>query len=185
MVGVTLAAMLLLGHASIGRADDVSISLSTTITGSPGSVLTVFGSLTNNTSNTLYFGSDAIDLTAPGTVATASDDIILNGLLGSGPSSIAAGAVLTDVELFSVKLLGGPGVYSGNTFNLFGGTDGAGCASGASDCASPLGSAAFSVIVKAGSASVPEPDCLALCSIGALLMGFRPRRRLQSTTYHP
>ncbi len=56
-----------------------------------------------------YFGNDAINLTAPSTVATASDDIILNGLLGTGPTSIAAGVTLRNVDLLSVQILGGSG----------------------------------------------------------------------------
>src|SRR5580692_9529542 len=139
--------------APSAQADTVSVSLVTDVTGPAGSTITVFGNLTNTTSSTQYFGNDAINLTAPSTVATASDDIILNGLFGTAPTSIAAGATLSNVDLFSVQILGGSGTYSGNTFQLIGGTDAVGCANGAADCNNLLGTANFSLNV----APVPLP----------------------------
>jgi hypothetical protein len=174
ILGTAFAMVILLGHSSLGRADMVSISINTPVTGSPGTDITVFGNLTNNTTSTQYFGNDAINLTAPSTVATASDDIILNGLLGSGPASIAAGATLTNVDLFTVQIVGGSGTFAGNTFQLIGGTDATGCANGASDCNTLLGTANFSVNVPA---SVPLPAAVWLLISGLAGLGvFAPKR---------
>src|ERR1035437_5102070 len=166
-----LAAMLSIGQACVAYADSISISLSPPVTGSPGDSITVFGSLTNTTSSTLYFGSDAINLTAPGTVATATDDIIVNGLFDLGPTSIAAGATLDNVDLFSVQLLSGTATYSGNSFELIGGTDVAGCQTGATDCTTLLGGTTFSINVAAPT-PVPEPSStlLIVSGIGFLLV---------------
>ena len=169
-----LAAALLLSQALSVRADEVSIAITTDISGAPGSTITVFGNLTNNTTATQYFGNDAINLTAPDTVATASDDIILNGLLGNGPTSVAAGAMLTDVDLFSVQILAGSGTYSGNSFQLVGGTDAAGCVNGAVDCTTLLGTGNFALTVAP--VPLPSTNWLLLSGVGALF-GLTYRRR--------
>ncbi|MGO9991143.1 MAG: VPLPA-CTERM sorting domain-containing protein [Steroidobacteraceae bacterium] len=173
ITGALLGALLLLGRTSFAHADEISIS-APTVTGSPGDTITVFGNLTNNTSNALYFGNDAVNLTAPSTVATASDDIILNGLLGTGPTSIAAGATLTSVDLFSVQILGGSGTYSGNSFQLIGGTDAVGCANGSSDCNNLLGTANFSIYVAP--VPVPAAGWLMLSGLGGLAAMVRKKR---------
>jgi hypothetical protein len=168
-------AILLLGYVSVAQADQVTISLVTDITGSGGSTITVFGNLTNTTASTQYFGNDAINLTVPSTVATASDDIILNGLFGAGPTSIAAGTTLSNVDLFSVQILGGSGAYTGNTFQLIGGTDAVGCSNGAPDCNNLLGTANFSINV----APVPLPAAawLMLSGLGGLAATARKKQR--------
>jgi hypothetical protein len=173
-VGVALAGVMFLGHASFARADMVSISLTTNVTGSSGTILTVFGNLTNTTSSTQYFGNDSINLTAPPSVATASDDVILNGLFGAGPVSIAAGATLTNVDLFSVQFLSGAGNYSGNTFQLLGGTDAVGCANGAADCNTLLGTTTFSLTETS---TVPLPAAAWLLVSGLGTLGAIARKR--------
>jgi hypothetical protein len=177
ILGTALVILILLGHSPLSRADMVTISIITPVTGSPGTDITVFGNLTNNTSSTQYFGNDAINLTAPSTVASASDDIILNGLLGTGPTSIAAGATLTGVDLFTVQLLGGFGTFTGNTFQLIGGTDAVGCANGASDCNTLLGTANFSVNVPS---AVPLPAAVWLLISGLGWLGVFARKRVAS-----
>jgi hypothetical protein len=170
---IAVAAFIFLVQVSIAEADEVSVSLITNITGTGGETITVLGNLTNTTSSTEYFGNDAINLAAPNTVATASDDIIVNGLLGSGPTSIAAGATLTNVDLFSVQFLGGAGSYTGNTFQLFGGTDAVGCANGAADCNTLLGTATFSLTETS---PVPLPATAWLFISGLGLLSAIPRK---------
>jgi len=169
----SLTALLLLSGASVGHADEVSISIPSDVMGAPGNTITVFGTLTNTTSDTQYFGSDAINLTAPASAANGSDDLIINGLLGGGPTSIAPGATLTDVDLFSVQFLSGSGTYAGNTFQLFGGTDAVGCANGAADCNNLLGTGNFSLQVS----SVPIPGAVWLLVSGLAGLGLFARRR--------
>jgi hypothetical protein len=43
-----------------------------------------------------------------------------------------------DAPMLSEQLLGGSGTFTGNSFQLFGGTDGTGCANSASDCTTLL-----------------------------------------------
>ena len=173
-IAVFLAAVVFCSASSVW-ADDITLSLTTAVTGPAGSVITVYGDLTNNTSGTLYFSDDAINLAAPSTVATAADDIILNGLLALGPASIGANSTLDGVDLFTIQLLGGAGTYAGNLFDLFGGTDPVACSSGTLGCDTQLGGTSFSFDVTSPTLT-PEPSTLLLLGLGLTSLGFLRRK---------
>ncbi|MGH9739187.1 MAG: PEP-CTERM sorting domain-containing protein [Candidatus Acidiferrales bacterium] len=171
--GVLMAA-LVFALATPLRADDVSVSLTTNITGPVGSSVTVFGDVTNDTSSTLYFSDDAMNIAAPGTLASAADDLIINGFLGLEPTSIAPNST-ANLDLFTMSLLGGSGDYTGNSFVLIGGTDAVACSSGTIGCDTQLGSTAFDFSVGT-LVPTPEPGTLLLMGIGLASLVFLLKR---------
>ncbi len=177
-VFAALLSALLFSLAAPMRADDITIQLTTSITGPVGDTITVFGNLTNNTSNTLDFGDDAINLAAPASVASAVDDLITNGFVG-GPTSIAPNATLGNVDLFTISLLGGAGTYAGNAFDLIGGTDPVACSLGTTGCDQDLGGTTFSFDVAAPTPT-PEPATLLLLAPGFASLGLLRKRLMLS-----
>ncbi|MGH9599931.1 MAG: PEP-CTERM sorting domain-containing protein [Terracidiphilus sp.] len=173
---LALAALLLCAClAPRAFADDVTIANLTAISGQPGDSITVYGDLTNNSSSTLYFNNDAINLSVDASVATASDDLITNAILGFGPASMDPGDSITGVDLFTLNLAGGSGVYTGNTFDLYGGT----CL-GPEDCNDQLGGGVFSFEVNnpgGNPAPTPEPATFWLLAGGLFAAAFFVRRR--------
>lgn len=165
----------LLSSTSSAWADDITISLTTVVSGLAGSSITVFGNLTNNTSGTLYFSDDAINLASPIGVATAADDLIVNGLLGLEPTAINANSTLDNVDLFTISLLGVPGTYAGNLFDLIGGTDPVACSVGTVGCDTNLGSTQFSFDITSPTPA-PEPSTLLLLASGFAILGFLRRK---------
>jgi PEP-CTERM motif-containing protein len=175
---------LCLSSASPARADDITLSLTTDITGPVGSTITVYGDMTNTTSNDLYFSDEALNLPVPSTVATGAGDVILNGLLFAGPTMIGAGSTLDNVDLFTIQLLGGAGTYSGNLYDLIGGTDPLACSIGTVGCDTDLGSTSFSFNVTSPTA-VPEPSSLLLLGSGlASLVFLRRKANYRDNTVH-
>lgn len=177
LVGAALLSLPFLFAASTAHADALTISLSTAISGNGGDAITVFGNLTNNSLDTLYFSDDS--LTFNSTEITGSDDIILNGFFGLGPTSIAPGTILDAVDLFTIQIAGGasPGVYPNNLFDLIGGTDPVACAAGTDGCDSDLGELNFAVTVNGAPAGTPEPATLALLALSVLFVALFANRR--------
>lgn len=176
LVGAALLSLLSLAAASTAHADALTISLSAAISGNGGDSITVFGDLTNNSFDTLYFSDDS--LTFNSTAITGFDDIIINGLFGLGPTSIDAGATLDAVDLFTIQIADGatPGLYADNLFDLIGGIDPVACSVGTDGCDSDLGELNFAVTVNGSIATTPEPTPLSLLALGLpFIAGLRKR----------
>jgi hypothetical protein len=127
----------------------------------PGDTLEFFGTITNDTGNTVYLNTDDLNLID---VSLTTNDQFFNTV----PISLAAGASSGDIELFDVSvsspLLDATGTFSG-TYTLFGGVDG--------DASDNLGQASFSVT------TTPEPSSIfvLLGLSGAVVLISRKIRR--------
>jgi hypothetical protein len=181
VIGLLIALLIATVLSPPAHADGggISITLTGTISGSAGDTITVFADLSNTSSSTYYFSDDSLTTTADG--YSASDDLIINGIFGLGPVSIAGNSTLDGVDVFTVQILGGaPGTFSGNIFQLIGGTDPVACGIGTVGCNSPLGLTDFSVTVQGQTvATTPEPATFALLGLGLgalALIGRRVRR---------
>jgi hypothetical protein len=143
---------------AVAKADDITITFDQpNQTVVAGQTIELFGTITNNTANTIFLNSD--DLNLNGLSFTVTDQFFNNVPISLAPSG-QSGDSSGDIELFDVTvsapLLDAAGVYSG-TYTLFGGTDG--------DGQDNLGSAAFSVTTTS---PVPEPSSIYLLMGGVL-----------------
>jgi hypothetical protein len=139
----------MLGTA-VAKADTVTISFDQpNQTATNGSTIEFFGTITNDSTSTLFLNSD--DLNLSGLSFTVTDQF-----LNTVPISLAPGQSSGDIELFDVTLsdplLDAPGTYAG-TYGLFGGA--------ASDAQDNLISQGFSITTETAS-PVPEPSTIYL-----------------------
>lgn len=140
-----------------------TVTINSPVSGLPGDVITVQGSLLNNDSvNTQYINSDSF-VVAPG--FTLDDSPFLsNAPLFLGPGGSTA---LFDFFTLTISPSQSPGLYSG-TFTVVGGADG-----GAGTAEDNLGTGAFTVNVL----GTPEPSTVGMLLGGAALLIARRRRR--------
>lgn len=166
LLGAVALILISLAATPLARADAVTVSITQAIVGSAGNTITVFGNLTNNSFGTLYFSNDSLTVNSP--AFTATDDIILNGFFLLGPTSINSGATLSNVDLFTVQILprANPGVYTGNFFDLIGGSDPLACGAGTTGCNFDLGNSSFTVTVNGPVKQTPEPTTFLLLAAG-------------------
>jgi hypothetical protein len=144
---------------SVAKADSITISFDqSNQTVSAGDTVEFFGTITNDTTNTIYLNSD--DLNLAGLSFTTTDQFFSNVPISLAPSG-QAGDSSGDIELFDVTannpLLDAAEGYSG-TYTLLGGTDG--------NAQDNLGSQDFSVTSLA---PVPEPPTIYLLLAGVLV----------------
>jgi len=148
--------------SSAAEADTLTISFDQPVqTGAPGETLAFFGSIFNDTPNTVFLNSDDLTLNDP--------DLSANDLFFTTvPISLAPqgqpGDSSGDIELFDLILGSSPldptAVLSGS-YTLVGGVDG--------DAQDSLGSANVNVVGAASlSSAAPEPSSLCLL-LGGLL----------------
>ena len=154
---------------AVAKADTITISFDQQDqTISAGDTVEFFGTITNDTANTIYLNED--DLTLSGLSLTTTDQFFNNVPIDLAPSG-DAGDSSGDIELFDVTasdpLLDVAGVYSG-TYTLIGGTDG--------NAQDNLGSANFSVTTLA---PVPEPPTICLLLTGVLATSFSIWRKVR------
>jgi hypothetical protein len=140
----------------------------------PGTTVEFFGTLTNNTTGTIFLNGDALNIA--GLSFTTTDQFFNNV-----PSSLAPGANSGDIELFDISasspLLDAAGFYTG-TYSLLGGIDGNG------QDVLETNPAAFSVDTAPATSPVPEPASIALFLTGAstlLPIAQKARKRLGKT----
>ena len=159
-----LAALLMIAPAL--RADGVDISV-TPISGAAGSSVEVVGTVTNNTSNTVFLNGDTFSVTGPD-LSLDDTDFFVNAPLSLDPSQ-SSGPF--DIFTIDIGASATPGVISPNFFSILGGSD-----AGAGDV---IGTVTFDVTVQ-GSSPVPEPSELLLLIFGIAQVGvFGTRLRRQ------
>jgi len=150
--------LVVIAFAAAANADELSVNLdSSTLTGLPGDTLMFTGTLTNNTSDTLFINSDSFTFD----IAGALDD---SPFLLNAPISLDGGVTSSDFEMFDIDIPPGQGTgaYMGS-FTVLGGVDG--------NAQDNLGTASFEVDV------VPEPaSYLLFGSALAMLAGWRVLR---------
>lgn len=133
------------------------------ISGSSGNVVTVDGTITNNTTDTVYLNGE--DFTFGSMVFAKGDtiDFFLNA-----PISLAPDSSFGLIALFTFQIAPGTSndAYSGNFLDIIGGTS-------PSDFTDVLASSEFSVNVTA----TPEPGTLVLLITGLLPITALLRRR--------
>jgi hypothetical protein len=120
-----------------------------TVAGDPGSAVLIFGTLTNNTTDTVFINSDSFTFAIPG----ALDD---SPFLANAPASLDPSQTSSSFEFFEVDIPNDQplGAYTG-VFTVLGGADG--------NAMDNLGSSPFEVD------AVPEPAPFFL--IGTVLAG--------------
>jgi hypothetical protein len=153
----------------VAKADTITIALDQQDqTIAAGDTIEFFGTMTNDSANTIYLNAD--DLNLNGLSLTTTDQFYNNVPIALAPSG-QAGDSSSDIELFDVTasspLLDAPGTYTG-TYTLIGGTDG--------NAQNNLGTANFSVTTLA---PVPEPSTIYLLLTGALAMMVPIWRRMR------
>jgi type 1 fimbria pilin len=150
-----IAALLMLAPAL--RADGVDVSI-TPVSGLAGSSVEVVGTVTNNTSSTVFLNGDTFSVTGPD-LSLDDTDFFSNAPFSLDPSQ-SSGPF--DIFTIDIGALATPGVISPNFFSILGGSDG-----GASDV---IGTVMFDVTVQ-GTAPVPEPSELLLLLFGIAQIG--------------
>jgi PEP-CTERM motif len=169
-----LLALLCVLVCPAGRADDLTITLDSPIVGTAGGpAITVFGDITNNTVNPIYFGNESLTFNDP-TSLSGNPDVIINALFFGGPASVDAGLTLPGVDIFTLTIdpSAAPGTYGFNFYDLIGGTD-PNCIN--DGCTGSSGTLEFSVTVLSP-VTAPEPGSLALLASGLLVGLFVLRR---------
>lgn len=151
--GILFAALLIFVPTR-ASADSVTLTISS-VSGTPGSTVTVDGTITNNSSDTVYLNSESYTLASGSFINGDPTDFFLNA-----PVSLAPDTSSGLIALFAFEIEPGTaaGSYSGNFLDIVGG--------GPSDLTDVLTSSGYSVTVL--SSTVPEPGALILLSAGLL-----------------
>ncbi len=140
------------------KADSVTISFDQPVqSASAGDTLEFFGTITNNSSSTIFLNGDTVTL--DGLSFTINDQFF-----STVPFSLDPGTSSGDIELFDVTVsdpLADPGALYSGFYTLTGGAAG--------DAQDVLGSESFAVDTTAASTSpVPEPSSIYLLLSGGL-----------------
>jgi hypothetical protein len=158
--------------AAAAKADTITITFDQpNQVALPGTTVEFFGTLTNNTTSTIFLNGDALNLN--GSSFTTNDLFFANA-----PFFLAPGANSGDIELFDVSvtspLIDPAGFYTG-TYSLLGGIDGNG------QDVLETNPATFSVDTAPATSPVPEPASIALLLTGASTLLPIARKRLRKS----
>ncbi len=157
----TFAAALFVILPGVARADGGSLALSS-VSGTPGSEVTVFGTISNSGSSILFLNGESFTLGSSSLQNGDVTDFFLNAPFFLLPDSNSG-----SIALFQFEIAPGTpgGIYTGNFLDILGGTLG-------SD-QNIIATAGFSVDVK--SSAVPEPGeaGLLLTALALLVFGRR------------
>jgi hypothetical protein len=145
------------------RADGITLTLST-VTGSPGSTIDVFGTITNTSGETIFLNADNFSLSNPSLSLDASNFIL------NAPPFLLAGFSTGPFNIFTLRIdLSTPsGILGPNFFSILGGSN--------PSSFGTLGGAQFDVKVQS-TTSEPEPSSSALVISGLLLLGIAQRKK--------
>jgi hypothetical protein len=143
---VTILVFLII--AGSAHADSISFTLSpSSASGTPGNDLTFMGTLTNNTSTTIFLNGDSF--------TTSQSFLVVNdaSFFQNAPLSLAPGQSTGPFVLFSVLIASAssPGIYGLNSFSILGGLD--------SSATITVATKQFNIVVKPLT-TVPEPSYL-------------------------
>jgi PEP-CTERM motif len=140
------------------HADGITLTLSP-VSGCSGTTVTVDGTITNNSSNTVYLNSESFTLPSP-LINGDTTDFFLNAPLSLAPDTNSG-----LIALFAFQIAPGTpqGVYLGNFLDIIGG--------GPSDFTDVLASSEFAVT------ATPEPATLPLFGTAVLIAGAFVLRR--------
>jgi len=157
---ISLAAVL----SSPARASSIELTVPSSISGAPGSTVTVDGTITNDQAFTIYLNSEDFTLSSPSLLGGDTTDFFLNA-----PLFLAGGGSSGLIPLFTFEIAPGTasGPYADNFLDILGGP-------GPLD-QNLLASAEFNVNTVN---TVPEPATFPL--VGALLLflgGFVVKRK--------
>ena len=162
MASLVMCLLAMVASAARGDGGGVDLTL-TSVSGAPGSEVTVYGTITNTGSDDVYLNSE--NFTLGSTYFSNGDvtDFFLNAPLSLGPDSDSG-----LIALFTFDVASGTpgGSYGGNYLDILGG--------GPTD-QNLLASAEYSVDVQ--NTAVPEPGTIGLIALGlagVILLRRRP-----------
>ena len=161
--------MALVPSATRGDSGGLDLTLSS-VSGVPGSEVTVYGTITNTGSGDVYLNNENFTLGSSYFLNGDITDFFLNAPLSLGPDSDSG-----LIALFTFDIAPGTpgGTYGGNYLDILGGP-------GSSD-QNLLASAEFSVAVE--STAVPEPGTIGLIVLGLAGAILLRRRRINGPVH--
>jgi hypothetical protein len=156
--------LILIAAGAAFQASAMTVTLTqNTLFGNPGNTVSFFGTLDNNSANTVFINGDSFTFAIPGVV----DDtpFLTFAPIFLAPSQISAAFEFLNV---TIPIAQGAGIYDG-VITILGGDS-----ESATDV---IGSAAFHVNVNSIAPSTPEPGSLLLMAGGIAGLLWRRRRR--------
>ena len=162
MASLVMCLLAMAASAAWGDGGGVDLTL-TSVSGAPGSEVTVYGTITNTGSGTVYLNNESYTLGSTNFLNGDVTDFFVNAPLSLGPDSDSG-----LIALFTFDVASGTpgGSYGGNYLDILGG--------GPTD-QNLLASAEYSVDVQ--NKAVPEPGTIGLIALGlagVILLRRRP-----------
>ena len=168
MASLVLCLLAMVASAARGDGGGVDLTL-TSVSGAPGSEVTVYGTITNTGSDDVYLNSENFTLGSSSFSNGDVTDFFLNAPLSLAPDSDSG-----LIALFTFDVASGTpgGSYGGNYLDILGG--------GPTD-QNLLASAEYSVTVK--NTVAPEPGTIGLIALGLAGVILRRSRPFQSVAH--